>query len=123
MKILLVDDDKLVRKALSAALRRAGFEVIVASSYEEAVEIGKNSIKVDVVLTDYHLGNGKTGADVVRDACAGLPFILMSGRMPDVPYAFREQAADLLEKPVTVRELVSCLNQFGSERAIAGTAR
>jgi CheY-like chemotaxis protein len=50
-KILLAEDDRLLGKAASAALRRHGFEVVVAGDGEEALEQARKS-PFDLILLD-----------------------------------------------------------------------
>lgn len=53
-KILAVDDDGLVRRSIEIFLREAGYEPIMASNGEEALEIFA-SRKVDLIITDIRM--------------------------------------------------------------------
>ncbi|MAE93408.1 MAG: hypothetical protein CL910_01980 [Deltaproteobacteria bacterium] len=64
-RILLVEDERAIRLALSGLLKREGFEIEQAGSGEEALErIGTEDF--DFVLTDLALGEGASGMDVLR---------------------------------------------------------
>jgi len=54
MKILIVDDEKTVRRALGFALRKAGYETIEARNYAEALEL-INIHNFDLLIVDYNL--------------------------------------------------------------------
>ena len=51
-RILLVDDDPTVVKALHKVLTRKGYEVLAAESMEEAVVAAKQSPEIDLLVVD-----------------------------------------------------------------------
>ena len=53
--VLVVEDEVLIRLAVSAYLRECGFQVIEAGSADEAVGILQADIKVDVVFSDVNM--------------------------------------------------------------------
>jgi DNA-binding NtrC family response regulator len=66
-RILIVEDERAIRLALSGLLRREGHEIDQAESGEEAIRaLDKGAY--DFVLTDLALGIGATGMDVLRSA-------------------------------------------------------
>ena len=65
--ILVVDDERNIRKVLGIHLRNEGFAVETAASYEEAVaKLGGG--EVDLVLTDMRLP-GRSELDLLRWVC------------------------------------------------------
>ncbi len=64
MKILLVEDNEMNRDMLSRRLIRRGFEVLLATSGEQGLEMAQNS-SVDVILMDIGLP-GIDGWEVTR---------------------------------------------------------
>ncbi|UCC81819.1 MAG: response regulator [Gemmatimonadota bacterium] len=54
MKIVLVDDDRLVLQSVLAALEASGYQVWATESTEEAVELTRE-MEPDVVVTDYRM--------------------------------------------------------------------
>ncbi len=109
-RVLLVDDDALVREALAQTLILAGFNLIAASSFIEA----KDHISVDfdgVIVSDVRMP-GKDGfalLDYVNSIDADLPVILLTGE-GDIPMAIRgitQGAFEFLEKPCASKELIS----------------
>ncbi len=82
--ILVVEDEVLSRLDLVETLRSASYEVLEASNAHEA--LGYLRQRVDVVITDIHLGGGLTGWDVAeefRAARSGIPIIYSSGNAVD----------------------------------------
>jgi DNA-binding NtrC family response regulator len=66
-RILIVEDERAIRLALSGLLRREGYEIDQAENGEEAIRaLGKDAY--DFVLTDLALGSGASGMDVLRSA-------------------------------------------------------
>jgi len=55
-RVLVVDDDDVVRTCLSALLKRANYDVEVASSGEEALRV-MGATHCDIVLTDWQMPN------------------------------------------------------------------
>jgi len=80
--ILLVDDDRLIRRAIARFLKLGGWNVIEAENEHDAARIieGIDSQIPDVVLTDLDLRSGGSGLHVVGAAQVnGIPVALMSG--------------------------------------------
>ena len=80
--VLVVDDADDLRRLITIALHRAGFDVLEASSGEAALEIVE-SRSVDVIVLDMGLPV-MSGTDVVRALRARpetmtLPVLLMTG--------------------------------------------
>ena len=51
MRILIVDDEEVLRDVLEAVLRREGFDILSAASGEEALHL-LDSEEVDLVILD-----------------------------------------------------------------------
>jgi DNA-binding response OmpR family regulator len=54
MTILLLDDERTIRKALSFALQKQGYEIIVARNVPEALEMIKTSV-FDLLIVDLNI--------------------------------------------------------------------
>jgi two-component system CheB/CheR fusion protein len=112
--ILLVEDDDGVRSATRMLLRSEGYRVTATASLAQALESVRRDRYVDLLVTDYHLGDGKLGTEViaaVREALGPqLKVVLVTG---DTSSAIRMLAADRLmkiaSKPVNSEELLSLL--------------
>ncbi|MGZ8437844.1 MAG: EAL domain-containing response regulator [Candidatus Limnocylindrales bacterium] len=110
--VLVVDDVDDLRRLITIALHRGGFDVLEANSGEAAMEIIE-SRTVDVVVLDMGLPN-MSGTDVVRALRARpetltLPVLLMtgSGTSQSVIEGLDAGADDFLAKPVRLDELVA----------------
>lgn len=87
-RVLLVEDEDLVRPAAVASLREAGFEVVEAASGHEALHALAREGALDALLTDIRLGPGPDGWDVAlafRARHADAPVIYLSGFAPGEP--------------------------------------
>jgi PAS domain S-box-containing protein len=108
-RILVVDDLDLVLDFTRSFLMEAGYDVLVASSGEQALEILAALDKpVDLLLTDYNM-TGKTGVQLIREVAVRWPdikFILASGYLEDHERARIESELDarILHKPFNVRD-------------------
>jgi DNA-binding response OmpR family regulator len=54
MAIMYVEDDQLLRQTIAKSLRRSGYEIVEASSGEEAIEFARGH-EVDTVILDVEL--------------------------------------------------------------------
>jgi DNA-binding NtrC family response regulator len=120
-RILVVDDDRAVRAALSVNLTKAGFSVAVAENGEEAlVLVGEE--EPDLVLSDVRMpGLGGTALlERLRAGWPELPVILMTGQgsVPAAVEAMRAGATDYLIKPVRKDELLLVIDRALQDRAL-----
>ena len=79
--VLLVDDEDLVRMSTADMLIDLGFEVVEASSAEDALSLMRSNLVPNLLVTD-HLMPGMNGADLAREARAlasDLPILVVSG--------------------------------------------
>ena len=80
-KILLVDDEELVRSATADMLRDLGYDIVELPSATQAIAAMRGGLDIDVLVTDY-LMPGMTGASLIhelRGAGLGLPTLLITG--------------------------------------------
>jgi len=114
-RLLFVDDEPSIRLTLPAILEQQGFEVAVAASVPEALEI-INHRQFDVLLTDLNIGSPADGFILVtamrRIQPTAATFILTG--YPDFQTALeaiRKQVDDYFTKPADIPTLVSTLKQ------------
>ncbi|MDQ3368291.1 MAG: response regulator [Myxococcota bacterium] len=62
-RVLVVDDDEQLRRAMATSLTRAGFEVFTADDGPPAMLL---TATFDLVVVDFNLKAGATGDEVVR---------------------------------------------------------
>jgi CheY-like chemotaxis protein len=108
--VLVVEDVVLVRMLLADMLRERGFEVIEASTAEEAVRVLEAGFPVRIVLSDIYMpGSSMDGLDLARWVHTnrpGLKVILGSGVVSTTDpadAAFHE--GPILQKPYKREEL------------------
>jgi len=93
--ILLVDDEDIVLDACKRMLNALGYEVLLARSGKEAIELYKaNKDKVDLVLLDMvmpEMGGGET-YDQMKEINPTIKVLLSSG------YSIDGQATDILDR-------------------------
>ncbi len=112
--VLIVDDDLATRKTLNILLKRKGYEVTLASSGEEALEILKKE-EFDLVLTDLKMGE-KSGIDVIKGVKEVHPdteVILLTayGTIPSTVEAIKLGAFDYVTKPCRNERLLLTLQK------------
>ena len=66
MHVLLVEDDAAVRDATRLLLTTENYQVTAVTSLAEALSAADGTPSIDVVVTDYHLGQGETGMQVIE---------------------------------------------------------
>ncbi|HKR31231.1 MAG TPA: response regulator [Terriglobales bacterium] len=114
-KVLFVDDEEGIRLTLPAILQNAGFDVSVAASVPEALQI-INHRTFDVLLTDLNIGSPADGFILVsamrRVQPKAATFILTG--YPDFQSALeaiRKQVDDYFTKPADIPTLISTLRE------------
>jgi DNA-binding NtrC family response regulator len=106
-RILLVEDDQIFLRPLQRTLEVEGYEVMVVTSGEEAIDLLKND-DADLVLTDKRLP-GMDGVDLVRRLKGEHPdlaVVVMTayGTIESAVEAMRLGASDYLVKPFETAE-------------------
>ncbi len=115
IKILLVDDDEIVRLTLCEVLEQSGFAVTTAANVQEALKY-ISSQSFEVLLSDLHMpgaGDGLTVVSAMRHANPKAVTILLSAfpEMDAAAQAILLQADEILVKPMKVEALVTAIKQ------------
>jgi CheY-like chemotaxis protein len=112
--ILIVEDELLVRLCAVDTVAAAGFEVIEASSADEAIRILECRNDIRVVFTDIHMPGSMDGlklAHAVRDRWPPIKIIVTSGRQlvtkDDLPEGGR-----FFAKPYDPTEICRALREW-----------
>jgi DNA-binding response OmpR family regulator len=118
MRILLVEDEMLVRMFAVDALEDAGFQVAEAGSAAEAMTLmGEPGTCCDALVVDLGLPDqpGDTLAHELRARHPDLPIVIASGRSADeIRDRFnRDPRIGILVKPYTAGMLVEALSAVG----------
>ena len=109
LKILVVEDDVLVRAMATETLLDAGFEVLEASTGEEALDFCRRQM-ADVLFTDIRLPGSITGWDIAercREANPHLPVIYATGFSANHPRPVPRST--LFHKPYTPDQLIGAV--------------
>ena len=112
-RILLVEDDPLVRRGLTRSLEHQGYEVIPTLDGAEALGLLSSGAHIDVVVSDIAMPrvDGDQLAEALAERHPRLPVVLLSGnRSPRVDPAPLGRV--FLEKPVDARVLVKTIEDL-----------
>ena len=109
--ILLAEDDPLVRQFAADRLRDHGFEVTVASTGSEALELLAGIETLALLFTDVIMVGGVSGRDLAEEVVArrpGTPVLYASGYTEDIMVhrGRLDPGVALLAKPYTGRQLI-----------------
>jgi len=115
--ILVVEDDHLVQSFVEEALTEGGFEIVVASSGEQALEVLDSANgKYRALVTDINLGRDRLeGWDVARHAREldpDFPVVYMSGNSADDWASKGVPNSIMLSKPFAPAQLVTAVSQL-----------
>ena len=114
VKVLLIDDEQIIRDRMKKIIDKEGFETLLASNGEEGVEIFHKD-RPEIVITDLKLP-GIDGMEVmhaVKNASSEVEVILITGHGEyDIAIqALRNGAIDYLKKPIDVNQLLVALGR------------
>ena len=112
--ILVVEDDQTIQSVIEESLSDGGFEITIASSGEQAVELmNAANPQFRAVVTDINLGRDRMdGWDVARHAReskSDMPIIYMTGDSADEWASKGVPNSILITKPFAPVQLVTAL--------------
>ena len=109
-RILVIEDDKAIRRGLVDALRFESFHVFEADTAKTAVDLAV-TLECDLILLDLLLpgGDGFTILQKVREVRPTLPVIILTARgdEADRVKGLHLGADDYVVKPFSIKELVA----------------
>lgn len=109
-RILVVEDEALIRFAIAEALREQGASVVEAASADEAWQYLKSGGSVGLVFTDHKMPGSMTGAELAARVSQNYPSVVVviasgyfndetwSEPVIDKPYNLYETATALVER-------------------------
>ncbi len=116
VRVLVVDDEQAICKALSIALQRAGYDALTAGSGDAALAL-LGSEHVDILLLDLRMPD--TRGDVVFELAAAThphlrqQTIFMTGDISERAYRLIASCkCPLLKKPFELREMLSTIESL-----------
>ncbi len=111
-KILIVDDEEHVRAALKQVLERAGYEVAVAATGNEGLELMQRE-GADLVITDVIMPgiDGITTARKIREKFRNTRIIVISGGGKAAPEPYEPDS-------ISTRSYLASANSAGADRTL-----
>lgn len=111
-KILVIDDEKNIRKTLKEILEYESFTVDEAADGKEGIELFKK-VKYDVVLCDIKMPkvDGMEVLETIIGSGSDIPMIMISGHgnIETAVEAVKKGAFDFIEKPIDLNRLLVTL--------------
>ncbi len=115
--VLVAEDEFLIRLDVAEELRRVGWKVIEVTNADDAIELLRSPVIVDLVLTDVNMPGSSNGLDLARFVVRERPSVKIAvmsahlGRMPG-----NERLCDLfIAKPFLHSQLVDQLRPLVEE--------
>ncbi len=120
VRILVVDDELVIRESLAGWLKRDGYHVSTVPSGEDAVETLKTN-SFDILLLDIQM-DGMTGMEVlahVKEEYPDIDVIMITafGSVPSAVKAMKSHAFDYVLKPFDPDELGVLIKRLIDHRA------
>ena len=111
-KILIVDDEEHVRASLKQVLERAGYEVAVAATGNEGLELMQRE-GADLVITDVIMPgiDGITTARKIRERFRNTRIIVISGGGKSAPEPYEPDA-------ISTRSYLASASSAGADRTL-----
>src|ERR1700683_3144111 len=125
-KILLVDDDEMMRVLLTHVLESSQFRVTTAASVSEAIHL-IDTERFDALISDLHMpgaGDGFTVISAMRHKHPNAVTLLFTGypALKEAMDAILLQADEVLVKPMPIREMVTLIRERLEKRRTRRTS-
>jgi len=114
--VLLVEDDRSLRRLLEIILERANYSYVSAADGLEAIDALRGN-RIDLVITDAFMPN-VNGYELCRwmkenKALAHIPIVLLSALDPET--VDMNHADEFLSKPVAPEDFLACVTRWISD--------
>lgn len=124
-KVLVIDDEEVIRKTIRQQLDGIGFEIIEAEDGEKGIELLNtldNPLTVDVIICDVRMPkiNGVEAIAYFRREYPSMPIIVLTG-YPDVKLAtdfLKLGVSEYLTKPVDKERLIEVVTRTAQQRKL-----
>ena len=111
IRVLIVEDEPILRFSLEMLARDWGFDTLAAADCEDALEQASSAeMRFDVVLTDYRLGPGMNGAQLIneieRRAGRRFPALILTGETDQASLTdIASSSIQVAHKPISPDDL------------------
>jgi PAS domain S-box-containing protein len=114
-RVLMVEDDELVRQSVETKLLRLGYDVTSVTAAAEALDVLESDPHFDLLFTDVIMPGAMTGADLARDVARRWPNIrlLMTSGYTEATVLGKVKMPEgvrLLSKPYSNVELADAIS-------------
>lgn len=124
-RVLVVEDEELVRKTVTLVLRTGGYEVVEAEDGDQAIKAlnsDDNPLMVDAILCDIRMPrmDGTEAIPYFRAQYPGVPVVVLTG-YPDTELAvslLKQGVLDYLVKPTSKDQLLSAVSSASNRHEI-----
>jgi DNA-binding response OmpR family regulator len=108
--VLVIDDEEVIATAISRALKKEGYSVIITSDYKTSIKVIANS-EIDLIISDVMLPY-TGGFDIVdyvknNEELKHTPVILVTGMDRDILYSSSIKADAVVSKPFDMERLIA----------------
>jgi YesN/AraC family two-component response regulator len=117
LKMLFVEDEPDLINIISTTLTKLNLNFLTANDGEEALEIYKNNLDIDIIITDINMPkmNGLALIENVRDIDSSLPVIVMSAHTEQeyIKKAAQLGVTSYLLKPFDFIKFIDLVSKLG----------
>jgi signal transduction histidine kinase len=125
-KILVVDDEKVVRDGCHRVLTGKGYEVLTAENGQVAMDILGNEV-VDIILLDLKMPvmSGEEVLEKTRAKYPEIPVIIITGHgtVDTAVECMKQGAYDFITKPFQIDQFLLTINRAAEKRTLEEKAR
>lgn len=120
MRILVVEDEAIVRFYLKVTLSNISGEVVDTKGGEEALTLLETDSDFDLIITDIKM-SGMDGFDFIdeldRRGFQDMPIVVESAYLTDDPrmYKYKSRVKAFIKKPIDLNVLESVIRQIENE--------
>lgn len=108
-KILIVDDEKDIRKLVGIYLKRQGYQILEAENGKQAIDLVRENSYIDLIIMDIMMPemSGTESCAVIREF-SSVPVLFLTAKTqePDKNEAYDIGGDDFLSKPFEQGELI-----------------
>lgn len=125
MRILIVDDERMIREVLREYIQYGGYEAVEASNGEEAVQLCRQ-MDFDVVLMDImmpKMDGFESARQILREKDVAVIMLSALGEEYDKLRAFELGVDDYVTKPFSPKEVLARINAVAKRRAVKEKTR